>query len=104
MAANKPGPRRVEVRTPNVPGYTGRVDAVKYEATRKALLKIMPRKGAGITQTEMMAKVKAQLPQALFPKGAKSEWWTKCVQLDLEARKVLARDTDAKPLRWLRIK
>lgn len=104
MPAIKSGQGRVEVRTPNVPGYTGRVDAVKYEATRKPLFKIMPRKGAGITQVEMMAKVKAHLPESLFPKGAKSEWWTKRVQLDLEARKVLAHDPDAKPLRWRRIK
>jgi hypothetical protein len=29
-------------------------------------------------------------------------WWAKCVQLDLEAQGVLARD-GGKPLRWRRV-
>jgi uncharacterized protein YndB with AHSA1/START domain len=33
--------------------------------------------------------------------GAKAGWWTKCVQLDLEAKGTVVRKT-AKPLRWHR--
>ena len=95
---------RVTVRNVNVPGYTTTVDKAKYDAVRKALLKVLPRKAPGLTQAEMMRAVKAHLPGTLFPGGAKSEWWTKCVQLDLEARKILARERGAKPLRWTRVK
>lgn len=90
---------RVEVRTPNVPAYRGRVERTRYDAVRAVLVKVVPRKGPGLTQAEMMTAVKARLPQDLFPGGAKSEWWTKCVQLDLEARGVMRRDASAKPLR-----
>ena len=47
----------------------------------------------------MIEAVKAHLPADLFPGGAKVGWWTKCVQLDLEAKGVVIRDP-GKPLRW----
>jgi hypothetical protein len=90
----------VAVRTPNVPAYTGRVDAAKYEAMRKVLLKVMPAKAPGITQTEMMAALDRAAPKDVFP-ARTYLWWGKCVQLDLEARGLLVRE-DTKPLRWHR--
>jgi len=95
---------RVQVRTPNAPDYVSTVDAVKYEAMRKALMKVVPRKAPGLTQREMMAAVVPHLPQDTFPGGAKAGWWAKCVQLDLETKGVLFRDLSAKPLRWTRSK
>ena len=88
----------VETRTPNVPDYRGRVDAVKYEAMKKLLLKVMPKKAPGFTQAEMFAALGKKAPQAIFP-ARTYMWWGKCVQLDLEARGYLVRE-DAKPLRW----
>jgi hypothetical protein len=38
------------------------------------------------------------LPVELFPGGAKAGWWAKTVQLDLEAKGIIAREK-AKPLR-----
>ncbi len=90
---------RITVQNVNVPGYTSTVDAGKYEAMRKALLKVLPKKAPGLTQSEMIAAVVAHLPQDLFPGGAKAGWRTKCVQLDLEARGVMVRER-VKPLRW----
>lgn len=95
-----PARKTIEVRTPNVPEGKGRpVDAAKYEAMRKILLQVLPRKAPGLTQAEMGAAVKAA--GADFP--GPPMWWMKCVQLDLETRGVLAREK-AKPLRWHRIK
>lgn len=94
-------PDRVEVRNPNVPTYRSTVEGHKYRAVKKALVKVLPREAPGLTQSEMMARVKGHLPEDLFPGGAKSEWWTKCVQLDLEARGEVAREA-SKPLRWHR--
>jgi len=39
------------------------------------------------------------LPESLFPGGAKSGWWAKTVQLDLEAKDIVVRE-HSKPLRW----
>jgi len=93
---------RVTVENVNVPGHTTRVDGRKYEAMKRALLKILPKKLPGLTQDQMMQAVTPHLPEDLFPGGAKSGWWTKCVQLDLEAKALVAR-TRTKPLRWYRI-
>ena len=91
----------IDVKNVNVPGYTHRVDAIKYEAMKEALLKVLPKKPPGLTQAEMRKAVVPHLPDDEFPGGAKAEWWSKCVQLDLEARGVVRRE-DTKPLRWHR--
>lgn len=102
---SKPAPKesvpagRITVQNVNVPGYTSTVDAGMYEAMRKALLKVLPKKAPGLTQAEMMAAVVPHLPQDLFPGGAKAGWWVKCVQLDLEAKGAMLRES-VKPLRW----
>ena len=96
------GPK-VEVRNVNVPGWTGRVDAAKYEAMKNALMRILPRQAPGLTQTEMRNKVVFHLPEHIFPGGEKADWWSKCVQLDLEADGIIEREKGAKPLRWHRV-
>jgi hypothetical protein len=92
---------RVTVRNVNVPGYETRVDRRKYEAMKKALLKVLPRKAPGLTQAEMLEAVRARLPAELFPGGAKAGWWAKTVQLDLEVKGEIWREK-TKPLRWHR--
>ncbi|HRI63038.1 MAG TPA: hypothetical protein PK156_02340 [Polyangium sp.] len=90
---------KIVVENVNVPGHTNRLDAGKYNAMKVALLKILPAKAPGITQKQMMSGVVPHLPQDLFPGGAKSGWWMKSVQLDLEAKGVVVRDA-TKPLTW----
>lgn len=93
---------RIEVENINVPGKTTRVNAAKYRAMRKAYMKVLPQGCPGLTQKEAMQKVKAHLPEDLFPGGATSGWWVKTVQLDLEAKGVVVREA-CKPLRWHRV-
>ncbi|MFM7597281.1 MAG: DUF6958 family protein [Actinomycetota bacterium] len=93
---------KVVVENPNVPGHTSTVDAEKYEAMKKALLKVTPKKAPGLTAAEMIAQVTPLLPDALWPGGQKVGWWQKTVQLDLEAKGVLRRAAASKPLRWYR--
>ncbi len=90
---------RVTVHNVNVPGYSSTVDAAKYNDMKTALLRVVPKAEPGLTQAEMMHAVKPHLSQDLFPGGAKSGWWVKCVHLDLEAKRVMVRD-GGKPLRW----
>lgn len=90
---------KVVVENVNVPGQTTRLDATKYAAMKTALLEILPSKPPGLTQKQMMTGVVPRLPNELFPGGAKSGWWMKSVQLDLEAKGVVVRDA-TKPLTW----
>ena len=101
--AKTPAPDgRVTIENVNVPGYTKRVDATRYTAMRRALLKVLPSRALGMTQAEMVAAVVDHLPRDLFPGGEKVGWWAKTVQLDLEAKGMIHRAVDAKPLRWHR--
>ena len=96
-----PAQPKIEVRNVNVPGYKANVDAAHYNAMKKAMLKVLPKKSPGLTQADLFAAVAPHLPEELFPGGAAAGWWAKCVQLDMEARNMLTREK-TKPLRWHR--
>lgn len=100
-SAARPG--KILAQNVNVPGYTHPVDAVKYEAMRSALLKMLPRKAPGMTQTEMWQGLAEYALRKLFPDSGRIGWWMKTVQLDLEAKKLLVREP-SKPIRWHRVK
>ena len=90
---------KVEVENVNHTEHITRVDAVKYAAAKMAFLAILSGHEQGLTQTEMMAAIKVQIDQTLFPNGAKSGWWMKTVKLDLEAKGQIILII-GKPLRW----
>ena len=96
-------PGKIAVENVNVPGYIQVVDASMYQSMRKAVLQILPPRPPGMTQTEMRKAVLPQLPAELFPGGDKSDWWSKLVQLDLEAKGVIVREA-TKPIRWHKAK
>lgn len=87
---------KIEVENVNTPGQVTRVDAAKYGAMKSAMLTVMT--GADpMTANAIKEAAKAHLPDDLFPGGATSGWWQKCVQLDLEAKGVVQRHA-TKPL------
>ena len=92
------GQDKIAVENVNIRGQTSNVDAVKYTAVKKAILKEIPRKNPGSTFNELCDAIKPHLAH-LFPGGAKVGWWAKTVQLDLEAKGTLTRE-HSKPLRW----
>jgi hypothetical protein len=94
--------KMVEVEYVNHPGQVRLVDAVMYDAMRRVLLKVLPKTPPGLTVEEMYAKVATQLPKDLFPAGGKAGWWAKTVQLDLEAKGIIARQ-NTRPLRLRRV-
>jgi len=98
LAQPKEGSRSVEALNVLQPGKTYRMDAAKYLAACQTLMSLLPSDGAGLTQAEMVAGMRAALPKAQFP-GSTGGWWTKAAQLDLEARGIIVRD-GGKPLRW----
>lgn len=81
---------KIEVENPNT-GRKERLDRAKYEAMRNALLPILPDAPPGLKVAEAKEALLPRLDQNLFPGGAKAGWWLKAVQLDLEAKGIIAR-------------
>jgi len=92
---------KIEVENVNHPGHVTRVDAHMYEAMKRAFLKILPKTSPGLTLAEIREPLIAHLPEKLFPERAKAGWWAKTVQLDLEAKGVVAQEK-TRPLRLRR--
>ena len=88
---------KIEVENVNVPRHIVSVDAIKDMIMKKAVLETLPRAPGGLTQTEMRQAVVKHLPEEEFPGGAKADWWSKCVQLDLETEGIIKRDSSVKP-------
>jgi hypothetical protein len=89
---------KIKIENVLQPGKTYSADPVKYEAMKKAVLAVLPKTSPGLTVAEVQDRVLAHLPDDLFPGGAKSGWWMKAVQLDLEAKGVIRREQTS-PLR-----
>ena len=94
-------PDRIAIESIVHPGKTKDVDAGMYRAMRAAMLQVLPADSPGLTRDEILEAVPAHLPEDLYPDGAKAGWWSKAVQLDLEAKGVIARES-CRPLRWHR--
>lgn len=90
---------KIAVENINTPGRTTNVDKAKYLAMKEAMLAILPHAAPGMTAKEAKDALMPLLPDSLFPAGATSGWWLKCVQLDLEAKGVILREA-TKPLRF----
>ena len=99
-----PSPNSEKIAIENVirAGKTYNVDAGKYEAMKRAFLKVLTKKTPRLTVAEVQKAVLPHLPKELFPGGAKAGWWMKAVQLDLEAKGVVAREKTT-PLRLRRV-
>jgi hypothetical protein len=61
----------------NKPGRGQPVDAAKYKAMRKALLKVVSKRSPGLTAAEIYERAVPLLPQDLFPGGSTAGWWLK---------------------------
>lgn len=103
MKSKKPAARRdlVVVENVNHPGKKRRADASHYNAMRRAVLKVLPRRSPGLDYARMTRAVLPHLPAKVFPGGSRASWWLKTVQLDLEAKGIIEREK-TKPLRWRR--
>ena len=100
-AGSSEGQGRVTIENVNYPGVTSTADAALYHAMRDAIIRVLPAMGPGLTLAEVREALEEHLPAHLFPGGARAGWWFKTVQLDLEAKGVIARQP-SKPLRLRR--
>jgi hypothetical protein len=95
-------PRSVTIENFNHPGKTSSVDADMYEAMRDAMLKVLPGAAPGLTREETLEALALHLDPYLYPDGVRAGWWSKAVQLDLEAKGVIVREAST-PMRWHRV-
>jgi hypothetical protein len=93
---------QIEIENVGQPGKTYRVDAAKFTEMRRAVLAALPDAPPGMTPALLIETVKPMLDAALFPGGETAGWWVKAVQLDLEAKKIIARAAKA-PVRLWRV-
>ncbi|WDR06782.1 hypothetical protein PSQ90_04845 [Devosia rhodophyticola] len=92
---------KVTIENVGQPGKTYQVDAARFNAMRTAFLNVLPAKAPGMVVADIIAAVKPDLPPDLFPGGETAGWWVKSVQLDQEAKKIIARTPS--PVRLYRI-
>lgn len=101
---------RIQARNVNHPEHRQSLNSEKYELIKDAILASLPEaeSGASLSFTELETAVTNHLlqnnaPMELFPKAGSVRWYTKSVQLDLEARGVIERVPQKSPLRFRRI-
>ena len=92
---------KIEIENVLRPGSTYSVDAARYAAMKHAYLAVLPTAPPGMTVAEIGEHLLPHLSEDHFPGGTQAGWWAKAVQLDLEAKGVVAR-TDGRPLRLSR--
>jgi hypothetical protein len=95
-------PGRVETKNVNTGKAGPRIDAAKYEATKKALLKAIPRSARGIAFADLNDAVREHLPAGELPGGGAIPWYVATVKLDLEARGIVERIPGVMPQRLRR--
>jgi hypothetical protein len=94
---------RILIENFTSPGHKQHVDRAKYMAMHDALMKILPPDAPGLTVADAKTALLAHLSQEHFPNGEKAGWWLKAVQLDLEAKGVIARAPKS-PVRLHKVK
>ncbi len=93
---------KITVQNVGQPGKFYTVDADKYAEMRVKLLAILPNAAPGMNVAQINDAVRPALNATLFPNGETCGWWVKCVQLDLEAKGIIARAPKS-PVRLWRV-
>ncbi len=100
---------RTEAQNVNHPDHRQSLNTEKYELVKDAILASLPADENGISlsfdeleQAVTHHLVQNEAPMELFPKAGSVRWYTKTVQLDLEARGLIERVPKKSPLRFRR--
>jgi hypothetical protein len=100
----------IQARNVNHPDHQENLKEEKYTLVSEAIMASLPGSSSatGMPFPELEEQVRAYLvetgaPMALFPKPGSVRWYTKAVQLDLEARELIERVPDQTPLRLRRV-
>lgn len=102
----------IEALNVNLPGHREKLNKQKYQIIKEAMLKVIPTKKEnenGLTVNTVIEEVYSMIKttkdfEKMFPKGLGSVmWYVKAVQLDLEARNIIARLPKVSPLRLVKL-
>ncbi len=89
----------IEALNPKPGTGVTRVNKERYDATRRALLAVIPRSKSGVPFGDLPDLVMEQLPNQTLPGGGSIMWHVTTIKLDLEARGLIERVEGAKPQR-----
>lgn len=78
-----------------------RIERTKYDAMRRALLKTIPRRAAGVAFADLKDLVRPHLNAAVFGPKTSVTWYLVAVKQDLEARGLIEQ-VPAKRTQFLR--
>ena len=97
----------IEAKNVNHPGHSEPLNEKKYGHIKKAILHVLksvtPEEGMSFSGLESGVNRfidQNGIPRELFPKPGSVRWYTKSVQLDLEARDLIERIPGKSPLRF----
>ncbi|UVC07562.1 hypothetical protein IHQ71_20500 [Rhizobium sp. TH2] len=83
---------KIDIENVNHPSKTYSVDAGIYGLVRQAWLDVLAGGDKPLTLAEIVERLAVRLPGETFTDGAGLGWWSKTVQLDLEAKGLVKRD------------
>lgn len=92
----------VEALNPQPNKHPTRVNKANYDAYRRALLSVIPRKKDGVEFRALADLVAPKLAKDIA-KATKPMWWVTTVKLDLEARGLIERVPGSNPQRLRKI-
>ena len=95
---------RVQLRHPEQGKAAPRIERWKYEALKRAILRVVPRKEPGLPFARLATAVARHLTRTERAKLGSVPWYAISVKLDLEARGFLRRIPGAAPQRLIRLK
>ena len=100
----------IQAQNVNHPDHRENLKEEKYTVIREAMLAVLPAAAGseGMAFPQLEEKVRAYLesndvPMSLFPKPGSVRWYTKAVQLDLEAKGLIERVPKKSPIRLRKI-
>lgn len=100
----------IQARNVNHPEHRENLSKEKYTIIREAILAVLAEDAGsgGMTFQQLEEKVSEYLSAknvspSLFPKPGSVRWYTKAVQLDLEARQLIERVPNQSPIRLRKI-
>jgi len=96
----------IQAKNINHPDHRENLNVEKYNLIREAILASLPAQESGETMsfTELEEAIRIhldekQVPTKLFPMPGSVRWYTKAVQLDLEAKEEIERVPNKSPIR-----
>jgi len=94
----------IELLNINTGRANGRIPLKRYNAMKRALLKVIPRRSDGVAYAQLKQLAPRHLPAWWHDEGWSVAWHIAVVKLDLEARGELERVPAKRPMHVRRVR